>query len=131
MRIYIKFKEKTMIKNKLFSRTVACLLATAMCIGMIPSTIYAADVDTAVSGNYYNVISNKEYALAPGATESEIVVNNADGSDRKVVHVFEVDTKNENIEVLPGYYGIDKLNPDDLAGDGPSGRNVWNKAGIC
>ena len=114
-----------MIKNKLFSRTVACLLATAMCIGMIPSTIYAADVDTTVSGNYYNVISNKEYALAPGATETEIVVNNAGGSDRKVVHVFEVDTQNENIEVLPGYYGIDKLNPDDLAGDGPSGRNVW------
>ncbi len=114
-----------MKRNKLFSRAIAFVLAFAMCVGMIPATAFAADVDTAVSNNYYTVISNKQYALAPGATESEIVVNNATGDDRKVVHVFEVDTKNEFIEVLPGYYGIDQLNPDNLAGDGPSGTNVW------
>ena len=115
-----------MKNKKSITRALAMVLASVMCISSVPLTeVLAADIDTAVSNNYYNVISNKQYALAPGATESEIVVNNSTGDDRKVVHVFEVDTKNENIAVLPGYYGIDKLNPDNLAGDGPAGTNVW------
>ena len=76
-----------------------------------------ADYDTSVSGEYFNVISANTYNLAPGAVEKEIVLNSDAGDDRKVVHVFEVDTENETLEVMPGYYGIDKLNPDDLAGD--------------
>ena len=54
------------------------------------------------------------YDLAPGAVEHEIVLNNAEGTDRKVAHVFEVNTKTEDLVVLPGYYNIDKLNPGDL-----------------
>lgn len=71
--------------------------------------------DTSVSSDYFKVISANTYDLAPGAVEHEIVLNNAEGNDRKVAHVFEVDTKNEDLEVMPGYYGIDKLNPDDLS----------------
>ena len=77
--------------------------------------------DTSVSNEYFKVISADTYTLAPGAVEHEIVLNNGDGNDRKVVHVFEVDTKNEDLEVMPGYYGIDKLNPDNLAGD----EHLW------
>lgn len=77
--------------------------------------------DTSVSKEYFKVISAETYDLAPGAVEHEIVLNNAEGNDRKVAHVFEVDTKNEDLEVMPGYYGIDKLNPDDLAGD----KAIW------
>ena len=77
--------------------------------------------DTSVSNEYFKVISAETYDLAPGAVEHEIVLNNGDGNDRKVAHVFEVDTKNEDLEVMPGYYGIDKLNPDDLAGD----KAIW------
>ena len=77
--------------------------------------------DTSVSNGYFTVISADTYQLAPGAVEHEIVLNNAEGNDRKVAHVFEVDTKNEDLEVMPGYYGIDKLNPEDLAGD----RAIW------
>ena len=79
--------------------------------------------DTSVSNEYFKVISEDTYDLAPGAVEHEIVLNNAEGNDRKVVHIFEVDTKNEDLEVMPGYYGIDKLNPDNLAGD--KDRGVW------
>ena len=99
-------------RSILFSAVVVMLL---LC--MMPLSTFAASVDTTVSNGYYTVISNDQYALAPGATESEIIVNNSAGTDRKVVHVFEVDPTNENVEILPGYYGIDKLNPDDLAGD--------------
>ena len=84
--------------------------------------------DTSVSGEYFNVLSEKEYNLAPGATETEIILNNDSGTDRKVVHVFTVDTKNENIQVLPGYYGIDKLDPDDLTSD--EARKNWKTAGV-
>ena len=79
--------------------------------------------DTSVSNEYFKVISADTYELAPGAVEHEIVLNNGEGNDRKVAHVFEVDTYNEDLEVMPGYYGIDKLNPDDLAGD--KDRGVW------
>ena len=104
-----------------------CALAVLLIISMLPvSALAAIDFDTSVSGDYFNVISQDEYALAPGATETEMVLNNASGSDRKVVHVFEVDTTNENIAVLPGYYGIDKLNPDDLAGDSA----IWSDGAL-
>ena len=103
-------------------RGLSLLLAVLMIIGLLPMNILTAqaaatDFDTSVSDGYYNVISSDTYNLAPGAVEKEIILNNASGTDRKVVHVFEVDATNESIEVLPGYYGIDKLNPDDLAGD--------------
>ncbi len=84
--------------------------------------------DTSVSNDYFTVISEDVYNLAPGAIEGEIILNNTEGNDRKVVHFFEVDTKNENIDVLPGYYGIDKLDPDNLPLDGIADKNQFWKA---
>ncbi|MBR5272415.1 MAG: phosphodiester glycosidase family protein, partial [Clostridia bacterium] len=98
-------------------KILAAALALLMVMSIVPMSMLASAFDASVTGDYFKVISEDKYALAPGATEIELVVNNADGTDRKVVHYFEVDTTNENIEVLPGYYGIDKLNPDNLAGD--------------
>ena len=113
------------MNHSLKTRVISMILAVMMIVGMLPMTATAtetaqktvSDFDTTVSNGYYNVISSDIYNLAPGAVEKEIILNNADGTDRKVVHVFEVDTANDQIEVVPGYYGIDKLNPDDLAGD--------------
>ena len=62
------------------------------------------DVD--VTDGYYNIISEKHYGLVPGAEEAEIVLNNASGTRRQVVHVFKVD--GSKVDILPGYYGIDK-----------------------
>ena len=90
-------------------RFLAMALVVSMIIAVLPMSVLASAFDASVSKDYFVVISEDKYALAPGATETELVLNNADGNDRKVVHYFEVDTKNENIEVLPGYYGIDKL----------------------
>ena len=98
-------------------RILSLVLAMVMALSTLSLSAMAAEFDAGVSDDYYTVISNKEYPLAPGATETEMVVNNADGTDRKVVHVIEVDPTVETIQVMPGYYGIDQLNPDDLAGD--------------
>jgi glucan-binding YG repeat protein len=84
---------------------------------MTPLTICGVSWNSAASGGYYNVISNRSYVLADGAVESELVVNNDAGTDRKIIHIMEIDPKSEDIQILPGYYGIDKLNPDDLKDD--------------
>ena len=107
---------------------LALTLVVLMMFSLVPMSAFASDFDATVSDNYFTVISENRYALAPGATETELVLNNADGSDRKVVHYFEVDTKNEDIAVLPGYYGIDNLDPDNLALDGVADKSQYWKA---
>ncbi len=107
---------------------LAMALALLMILSVLPMSVFAANFDAAVTGDYFTVISEEKYTLAPGATETELVLNNAEGSDRKVVHYFEVDTKNENIEVMPGYYRIDKLDPDNLALDGVADKTQYWKA---
>ena len=103
-------------------------LAMLMILSILPVSVFASAFDASVTGDYFKVISEDRYALAPGATETELVLNNADGNDRKVAHYFEVDTKNPNIAVLPGYYGIDKLDPDNLALAGVSDKSKFWKA---
>ena len=107
---------------------LSVILVILMIVSILPMSVFASEFDSSVTGDYFTVISEDRYALAPGAAETELVLNNAEGSDRKVVHYFEVDTKNENIEVLPGYYGIDKLDPDNLALDGVADKSQYWKA---
>ncbi|MBR2715059.1 MAG: phosphodiester glycosidase family protein [Ruminococcus sp.] len=109
-------------------KILALTLALLMLVSVVPMSVFAASFDVSVSDNYFNVISKNEYNLAPGATETELVLNNAAGNDRKVAHIFEVDTKNESIEVLPGYYGIENLDPDNLALDGVADKSQYWKA---
>ena len=100
--------------NKKISVVVSMLLCVVMVVTMLPLTAFAASFDTTVTNDYYSVISKHEYTLAPGATETEMVLNNSEGTRRQIAHVMEIDTKNPTIQVLPGYYGIDKLDPDNL-----------------
>ncbi len=109
-------------------RFLAMALVVLMVTSILPMSVIASEFDVSATGDYFTVISEDRYALAPGATETELVLNNVEGNDRKVVHYFEVDTKNENIEVLPGYYGIDKLDPDNLALDGIADKSQYWKA---
>ena len=104
------------MKNTTKMRVLAMVLTIALVLGVFPMIAFATnDFDTSVTGDYYNVLSSKTYNLAAGAVEKEIILNNDAGSRRQIVHVFEVDATNENIEVLPGYYGIDKLDPNNLS----------------
>jgi len=61
------------------------------------------------TNDYYTVISTKDYTLVPGAAyEYEMVLNNAAGNRRQVIHVIEVDPSNPDVSIVPGYYQIDK-----------------------
>ena len=106
---------------------LALTLALLMVVTILPVSALA-EFDTSASNDYYVVISENEYKLAPGATETELIVNNKEGNDRKVVHYFEVDPKSETLEVLPGYYGIDKLDPDNPPLDGIADKTKYWKA---
>ena len=110
------------MKTRNFNRILAGLLSAVMLVGILPIAAFAAwkDDNAVLSGDkfgtngYYNVISKKDYVLVPGAAvESDIVLNNASGTRRQEVHVMEIDPSNPDISIIPGYYGIDKFDPDD------------------
>ena len=85
---------------------LAMALAVIMLVGVVPVYAFAAsiDYDTTRADDYYKLISKKDWELAPGITESEIVLNNAAGSHRQVAHVVEVDLSNPYTKVIPSSY---------------------------
>ena len=106
--------------TKTTNRVVACVIAFVMILSVLPMSAFAAipnwEKENVVfegtsfgTNGYYNVISKKDYVLVPGAAvESEIVLNNAAGTRRQVLHVIEVDPSNPDVSIVPGYYQIDK-----------------------
>ncbi len=102
------------------NRVVALIITAVMLISMLTVAVHAAipnwednnvvyDGTTFGTDGYYNVISKKDYVLVPGAAvESEMVLNNAAGTRRQVLHIIEVDPSNTDVSIVPGYYQIDK-----------------------
>ncbi len=105
---------------KTTSRVITLFMAVVMLFSIIPMTTFAAIADweennvildgkSFGTNGYYNVISQKDYVLVPGAAvESEVVLNNATGTRRQVLHIIEVDPSNPDVSIVPGYYQIDK-----------------------
>ena len=102
------------MSRKAIARVVAVLLSVLMLVSIVPLSAFAAipnwedtnvvyDGETFGTNGYYNVISKKDYVLVPGAAvESEIVLNNAAGTRRQVIHVIEVDPSNPDVSIVPG-----------------------------
>ena len=96
-----------------FKRSVSLVLAFVMVMGifgMIPSNAFAANDytinSTPSTDDYYNLISKKDWDIAPGITESEIVLNNDAGTRRQVLFVMEADLNNEYVKVTHSYTGM-------------------------
>jgi hypothetical protein len=96
-----------------FKRSVSFVLALAMILSVfatMPITALAANDYTINSTNstddYYNLISKRDWNIAPGITESEIVLNNDDGSRRQVLFVMEANLNNEYVKVINSYNGM-------------------------
>jgi len=102
-------------------RFLSLILAVIMVMSLLPMSVFATESEgSAVAtsdddfsapkivytphDDYYNVISKTDYVLAPGVTESEIVLNNAAGSHRQVSHVVEIDIDNPYTQVIPSTY---------------------------
>ncbi len=99
--------------KKTFKKSVSCLLVFLMVLSiftMVPFTAFAANDytinSTESTDDYYNLISKKDWDIAPGITESEIVLNNDAGSRRQVLFVMEADLNNEYVKVINSYNGM-------------------------
>ena len=119
---------------KMAKKTMAMLLCIVMLIGLLPVSAMAATYDyahnqSASSDGYYNVISKQDWDIAPGIKETEIVLNNADGDYRQVVHLMEADMSNPYTRVISSYTNMDTSNyaisviPDHAAYI----ENVWGE----
>ena len=91
-------------------KILALLLSVLMLLGAMPLSVFAANDytinSTTSTDDYYNLISKKDWEIAPGITESEIVLNNDDGSQRQVLFVMEADLNNEYVKVINSYTGM-------------------------
>ena len=97
-----------MKKNPL-SKILAVLLVAIMLVGALPLSGFALSIDYDESNGgseYYQLISKKDWDLAPGVKETEVVLNNAVGTHRQVVHAIAVDINNPYTKVISGYKGM-------------------------
>ncbi|MBQ4569528.1 MAG: leucine-rich repeat protein [Ruminococcus sp.] len=99
--------------KKTFKKSVSFLLVFVMVLSLftiVPFTALAANdytINSAVStDNYYNLVSKKDWDIAPGITESEIVLNNDAGDHRQAIYVMEADLNNEYVKVTHSYNGM-------------------------
>ncbi|MBE7058221.1 MAG: hypothetical protein E7387_03865 [Ruminococcaceae bacterium] len=96
------------MKKSPLSKIVAMLLVVLMVVSALPISAIAASIydDSNGGSDYYNVISEKEWDIAPGVKEYEQVLNNDAGTRRQVVHTAVVDVNNPFVKVIPGTKGM-------------------------
>ena len=90
------------------SKFMALLLVAIMVLGMVPPNASAASIYNPEHGgsDYYNVISEKSWDIAPGVQETELVLNNDEGTRRQVLHTAIIDVNNPYVKVIPGTKGM-------------------------
>ena len=90
------------------SKIMAILLVVIMLVGILPMNVLGASIydDSNGGSDYYNVISERQWDIAPGVEESEVVLNNDGGTRRQVLHTAVVDLDNPFVKVIPGYKGM-------------------------
>jgi len=95
------------MKRKL-TKVMAMILAVMMLVCAFQISAAAAwnYNESATTDTYYKLITQNNWQLAPGIQETEVVLNNAQGSKRQVVHSVKVDMSNPYNNVLPGYKGM-------------------------
>ena len=96
------------MKKQRVTKYFSMMLAIVLLFNTIAVDVLAATIDYVDSktDTYYKLISKKDYELAPGVLESEIVLNNDAGTHRQVAHVVEVDMSNPYTKVIPSYKGM-------------------------
>ena len=93
-----------MNQNRL-SRYLAMLLVIVMVTCLFPLSALAdfGYDENATAEDYYKLISERSWQLAPGIEEKEVVINNDQGTRRQVVHSVNVDLEHYDNDVIPGY----------------------------
>ena len=92
--------------KKAFSAKLISLLLCAFMLAGVASVATYAVAYTEDEDHYLKMVSKRDWELAPGITESEMILTREDGSQRQVCHVVEVDPYNPYTKVLPSYKGM-------------------------
>ena len=92
---------------KIKVRTFSMFLCLMLVLSILPFYVFATKVDESKLPGY-QVVSEQEWQLAPGISESEIVLNNEAGTKRQVTHVVEVDPTNPYVRMIPSYKGMEE-----------------------
>ena len=91
---------------KILPKFFASMLVVIMLVGTLSLGAAAISYNENVGDSYYNVISQKDWNLAPGILETETVLNNNAGTRRQVMHTLEIDLNNPYVKVIPGTKGM-------------------------
>ncbi|MBQ7316997.1 MAG: hypothetical protein IJW90_07770 [Clostridia bacterium] len=87
------------MKHKIVAILLCLLVLVSVASVSTFAVAYAEDED-----HYLTLISKRDWELAPGITESEIILSREDGTHRQVCHVVEVDPYNPYTKVMPSTY---------------------------
>ena len=91
------------MKKTFLTKMTAALLCVFMLISAVSLSAFAVEY-TEDRGHYLKMVSKRDWELAPGIAESEIILSREDGSQRQVCHVVEVDPHNPYTKVMPSTY---------------------------
>ena len=96
---------------KTTKRVLALVLSLIIMLSLVPTSAFAAfdyaHNEAESSDDYYDIISKKDWDIAPGITETEIVLNNEAGDRRQVVHMMVADMSNPYARVISSYTNMD------------------------
>lgn len=94
--------------SNITKKIMAMLLTVIMFISILPLNVFAAINFDMSQGeqDYYQLLSKRDWNLAPGIEETEVVLNNESGTRRQVLHTVTVDLNNPYTKVIPGYKGM-------------------------
>ena len=99
--------EEYLCTKETYSKPATYYYSCGCCGASSKGTEYEATFEYGRPGDgYYNVVTQKNWDIAPGITETELVLNNEAGERRQVVHIMEVDISNPYAEVMPSYMGM-------------------------
>ena len=90
---------------KISLRALTIFFCLIFVFGVFPFCVTATDIDDSKL-TYYQVTSQRDWQLAPGIKESEIVLNNEAGNKRQVSHIVEIDPISPYTKILPSYKGM-------------------------
>ena len=85
-------------------KALSLLLVLAMVLTLLPMAAFAeVNVGDLGEGSYNQILSKTEYGVAPGITETDIVINNKQLTEQNMGYVMEIDMTNPNVHVVAGY----------------------------
>lgn len=88
-------------------KTIAILLTVCMIFSLMPFGVLAAggsEIDYVPgSEDYGRLISQKNYAISPGVTESTVVLNDVSGQNQNIGYVMAVDPSNQYASLMASY----------------------------